>query len=85
MPSSSRFEATATAAALLGSIGFMTLERISRRVGAIAPSATLAVSNKAKALKAAGENVIGFGAGEPDFATPDHIVEAAVAAASASV
>ena len=58
----------------------MTAERISRRVGAIAPSATLAVSNKAKALRAAGENVIGFGAGEPDFATPDHIVEAAVAA-----
>ncbi len=58
----------------------MTLDRISRRVGAIAPSATLAVSNKAKALRAAGENVIGFGAGEPDFATPDHIVEAAVAA-----
>ncbi len=54
---------------------------ISRRVGAIAPSATLAVSIKAKALKAAGEPVIGFGAGEPDFATPDHIVEAAVAAA----
>lgn len=54
--------------------------RISRRVGAIAPSATLAVSNKAKALKAAGENVIGFGAGEPDFATPAHIVEAAVEA-----
>ena len=58
----------------------MSSERISRRVGAIAPSATLAVSNKAKALKAAGENVIGFGAGEPDFATPQHIVEAAVAA-----
>jgi len=58
----------------------MTTDRISRRVGAIAPSATLAVSNKAKALRAAGENVIGFGAGEPDFATPDHIVEAAVAA-----
>ncbi len=58
----------------------MTTDRISRRVGAIAPSATLAVSNKAKALKAAGENVIGFGAGEPDFATPDHIVEAAAAA-----
>lgn len=54
--------------------------RISRRVGAIAPSATLAVSNKAKALRAAGENVIGFGAGEPDFATPAHIVEAAVEA-----
>jgi aspartate aminotransferase len=58
----------------------MSSDRISRRVGAIAPSATLAVSNKAKALKAAGENVIGFGAGEPDFATPDHIVEAAVTA-----
>ena len=58
----------------------MTLDRISRRVGAIAPSATLAVSNKAKAMKAAGENVIGFGAGEPDFATPDHIVEAAITA-----
>jgi len=53
---------------------------LSRRVGAIAPSATLAVSSKAKALKAAGKPVIGFGAGEPDFATPDHIVEAAVAA-----
>ncbi|GJM38370.1 MAG: aminotransferase [Acidimicrobiales bacterium] len=49
-------------------------------MGAIAPSATLAVSNKAKALRAAGENVIGFGAGEPDFATPAHIVEAAVEA-----
>ncbi|MDG2027965.1 MAG: pyridoxal phosphate-dependent aminotransferase [Acidimicrobiales bacterium] len=58
----------------------MSTDRISRRVGAIAPSATLAVSNKAKALKVAGENVIGFGAGEPDFATPAHIVEAAVEA-----
>ncbi|MDH4169196.1 MAG: pyridoxal phosphate-dependent aminotransferase [Acidimicrobiia bacterium] len=56
-------------------------QRISSRVGAIAESATLAVSSKAKALKAAGEPVIGFGAGEPDFATPDHIVEAAVIAA----
>ena len=54
--------------------------RVSRRVGAIAPSATLAVTNKAKALRAAGEPVIGFGAGEPDFPTPDHIVEAAAAA-----
>src|SRR5512147_1517975 len=54
--------------------------RISRRVGAIAESATLAVDAKAKALKAAGEAVIGFGAGEPDFPTPAHIVEAAVAA-----
>ncbi|MGC1512098.1 MAG: pyridoxal phosphate-dependent aminotransferase [Acidimicrobiales bacterium] len=56
------------------------LPRISRRVAAIAESATLAVDAKAKALQAAGESVIGFGAGEPDFATPDHIVEAAVAA-----
>ena len=46
----------------------------------IAESATLAVDAKAKALKAAGEDVIGFGAGEPDFPTPGHIVEAAVAA-----
>ena len=58
----------------------MTSERISRRVGAITESATLAVDARAKALKAAGEPVIGFGAGEPDFPTPDHIVEAAVAA-----
>src|SRR3954447_11460539 len=56
------------------------LPRISERVAAIAESATLAVDAKAKALKAAGEPVIGFGAGEPDFPTPEHIVEAAVAA-----
>jgi len=54
--------------------------RISARVAAITPSATLAVDSKAKALKAAGEPVIGFGAGEPDFATPDYIVEAAARA-----
>ncbi|HKE73225.1 MAG TPA: pyridoxal phosphate-dependent aminotransferase [Acidimicrobiales bacterium] len=54
--------------------------RISARVAAITESATLAVDAKAKALRAAGEPVIGFGAGEPDFPTPDHIVEAAVAA-----
>jgi aspartate aminotransferase len=54
--------------------------RISASVGAIAPSATLAVDAKAKAMKAAGEPVIGFGAGEPDFPTPAHIVEAAVEA-----
>ncbi|MCB1031951.1 MAG: pyridoxal phosphate-dependent aminotransferase, partial [Acidimicrobiales bacterium] len=54
--------------------------RVSDRIAAIAPSATLAVDAKAKALKAAGEPVIGFGAGEPDFSTPDHIVEAAIAA-----
>ncbi len=58
----------------------MTDKRISLRVGAIAESATLAVDAKAKALKAAGEPVIGFGAGEPDFPTPEHIVEAAAAA-----
>lgn len=56
--------------------------RVSRRVGAIAESATLAVDAKAKALKAAGRPVIGFGAGEPDFPTPAHIVEAAQAAAA---
>ena len=50
------------------------------RIAAIAESATLAVDAKAKALKAAGEPVIGFGAGEPDFPTPAAIVEAAVAA-----
>ncbi len=55
--------------------------RASARLAAIAPSATLAVDAKAKALKAAGRPVIGFGAGEPDFPTPDFIVEAAVAAA----
>jgi aspartate/methionine/tyrosine aminotransferase len=55
-------------------------QRISRRIAAIQESATLAVDAKAKALKAAGENVIGFGAGEPDFPTPPAIVEAAVAA-----
>ncbi len=56
--------------------------RISRRIGAIAESATLAIDAQAKALAAAGKDVIGFGAGEPDFPTPAHIVEAAVAACS---
>src|ERR1051326_6482965 len=54
--------------------------RVSQRVGAIAESATLAVDAKAKALKAAGRPVVGFGAGEPDFPTPGYIVDAAVAA-----
>jgi len=54
--------------------------RVSKRVGAISESATMAVDAKAKALKAAGKPVIGFGAGEPDFPTPDYIVEAAVEA-----
>jgi aspartate/methionine/tyrosine aminotransferase len=57
-----------------------TMSRISARIAAIAESATLAVDGKAKALKAAGRPVIGFGAGEPDFSTPDYIVEAAAAA-----
>ncbi len=60
----------------------MALERLSRRVSAITESATLAVDARAKALKAAGEPVIGFGAGEPDFPTPAHVVDAAIAACS---
>ncbi len=55
----------------------MAHSRISRRIGSISESATLAVDAKAKALKAAGRPVIGFGAGEPDFPTPDYIVAAA--------
>jgi len=54
--------------------------RISARIAGITESATLAVDAKAKALKAAGRPVIGFGAGEPDFPTPEPIVQAAVAA-----
>jgi len=56
------------------------VDRVSRRIAAITESATLAVDARAKALRAAGEDVIGFGAGEPDFPTPMHIVEAAAAA-----
>jgi aspartate aminotransferase len=56
------------------------VERLSRKISAITESATLAVDAKAKALRAAGEPVIGFGAGEPDFPTPAHITEAAAAA-----
>src|SRR6476659_104297 len=56
--------------------------RTATRVAAITESATLAVDARAKALKAAGEPVIGFGAGEPDFPTPAHVVEAAIAACS---
>jgi len=58
----------------------VTGNRISARIAAVAPSATLAVDAKAKALQAQGESVIGFGAGEPDFPTPDTIVAAAEAA-----
>ena len=56
------------------------MARLSTRVAAITPSATLAVDAKAKALSQAGEPVVGFGAGEPDYPTPAHIVEAAVIA-----
>jgi aspartate/methionine/tyrosine aminotransferase len=55
-------------------------QRLSARIAAVSESATLAVDAKAKALKAQGEDVVGFGAGEPDFPTPAHIVEAAAAA-----
>ncbi len=54
--------------------------RISQRIGSIEPSATVSITTKAKAMRAAGEPVIGFGAGEPDFPTPDYIVDAAVSA-----
>ena len=60
--------------------GSVSPRRASARLASINESATLAVDAKAKALQAKGENVIGFGAGEPDFPTPDHIVEAAVKA-----
>ncbi|MGW4792024.1 pyridoxal phosphate-dependent aminotransferase [Nonomuraea sp. NPDC004297] len=58
-----------------------TRPRVSARISAISESATLAVDAKAKAMKAAGRPVIGFGAGEPDFPTPGYIVEAAIEAA----
>src|SRR4051812_21962741 len=64
----------------MGTMPDAAARRISARIAAIAESATLAVDAKAKALKAAGRDVIGFGAGEPDFPTPDPIVEAAIGA-----
>src|SRR4029079_3341125 len=54
--------------------------KISRRAAALAPSLTLAIDSKAKEMKARGEDVVGFGAGEPDFDTPQHIKDAAVKA-----
>jgi aspartate aminotransferase len=60
-----------------------SIRRVSARIGGISPSATLAVDAKARELKAAGRPVIAFGAGEPDFPTPDYIVAAAEAAAGA--
>ena len=62
-------------------LGSVTKPRISKRIGAIAESATLKVDAKAKALQAEGKAVISYAAGEPNFPTPAHIVEAAVAAA----
>ena len=62
-------------------LGSVTKPRISKRIGAIAESATLKVDAKAKALQAEGKAVISYAAGEPDFPTPAHIVEAAIAAA----
>ncbi len=56
------------------------MSRLSARVSRITPSATLAVDAKAKAMRAEGHDVVGFGAGEPDFPTPEHVVEAASAA-----
>ena len=54
--------------------------RLSERAASLAPSMTLAITAKAKELKAAGEDVIGLGAGEPDFDTPEHIKDAAAKA-----
>ena len=58
-------------------------QTLSDRINNVAPSATLAVDSKAKAMKAAGVDVIGFGAGEPNFPTPDYVVEAAAEACRA--
>jgi aspartate aminotransferase len=57
--------------------------KISRRAASLAPSLTLAIDSKAKEMKAKGEDVVGFGAGEPDFDTPQHIKDAAVQALAA--
>jgi len=57
--------------------------KIARRAASLSPSLTLAIDSKAKAMKAAGEDVVGFGAGEPDFDTPQHIKDAAAAALAA--
>src|SRR3990172_10823709 len=57
--------------------------QLSERVRRIQPSATLAIDAKAKQLKAEGKDVVGFGAGEPDFDTPEFIKDAAIAAIKA--
>jgi aspartate aminotransferase len=56
---------------------------IAQRAASLSPSLTLAIDSKAKAMKAAGEDVVGFGAGEPDFDTPQHIKDAAAKALAA--
>jgi aspartate aminotransferase len=57
------------------------MTRVSARLGAISESATMAISNRASEMRRQGRDVISFGAGEPDYETPAHIVDAAVAAA----
>ena len=57
--------------------------KISKAAASLSPSLTLAIDAKAKAMKAAGEDVVGFGAGEPDFDTPQHIKDAAAKALAA--
>lgn len=61
------------------------MSRVSQRLGSISESATMAISNRAKVMRTEGRDVISYGAGEPDFPTPDHIVEAAVEAARAPI
>jgi len=56
---------------------------IARRAASLSPSLTLSIDSKAKEMKAKGEDVVGFGAGEPDFDTPQHIKDAAAAALAA--
>ncbi|NIQ56988.1 MAG: aspartate aminotransferase, partial [Gemmatimonadetes bacterium] len=53
------------------------MSRVSDRLGAIAESATMAITGRARDLRAAGRDVVSYGAGEPDFPTPAHVVEAA--------
>src|SRR3989440_1463285 len=65
---------------MTASLDTSSTRAVSRRIAAVTESATLAIDARAKALRASGEDVVGFGAGEPDFPTPAPIVEAAVAA-----
>src|SRR3954454_6222107 len=67
-------------AALLVSVCAVMNYKISRRAASLAPSLTLAIDSKAKQMKAEGEDVVGFGAGETDFDTPQHIKDAAIKA-----